>query len=87
MISQDAAAVINVTEATRLARAWQIEESWRHPSKRHSSPNELTQESVTSNSISIPVYSLPFSIIIFTGVEGANGLHQIVWTNILFRSY
>lgn len=39
-----------------------------------------------SNSISIPVDSLIFPIIAFAGVLGAEGLQQMVWTNIIVKA-
>jgi queuosine precursor transporter len=39
-----------------------------------------------SNSISIPVDSLMFPIIAFAGVLGAEGLQQMVWTNIIVKA-
>lgn len=39
-----------------------------------------------SNSISIPVDSLLFPIIAFAGVVGAEGLQQMVWTNIIVKA-
>lgn len=39
-----------------------------------------------SNSVSIPVDSLLFPIIAFTGVVGAEGLQQMVWTNIIVKA-
>ena len=39
-----------------------------------------------SNSISIPVDSLIFPIIAFAGVVGAEGLQQMVWTNIIVKA-
>ena len=38
-----------------------------------------------SNSVSIPVDSLLFPIIAFAGVVGAEGLQQMVWTNIIVK--
>ena len=38
-----------------------------------------------SNSVSIPVDSLLFPIIAFAGVVGAQGLQQMVWTNIIVK--
>jgi uncharacterized integral membrane protein (TIGR00697 family) len=39
-----------------------------------------------SNSVSIPVDSLIFPIIAFAGVVGAEGLQQMVWTNIIVKA-
>jgi hypothetical protein len=39
-----------------------------------------------SNSISIPVDSLMFPIIAFAGILGAEGLQQMVWTNIIVKA-
>jgi uncharacterized integral membrane protein (TIGR00697 family) len=39
-----------------------------------------------SNSISIPVDSLLFPIIAFAGVVGAEGLQQMIWTNIIVKA-
>jgi uncharacterized integral membrane protein (TIGR00697 family) len=39
-----------------------------------------------SNSVSIPVDSLLFPIIAFAGVVGAEGLQQMVWTNIIVKA-
>jgi len=39
-----------------------------------------------SNSVSIPVDSLMFPIIAFAGVLGAEGLQQMVWTNIIVKA-
>ncbi|MDD1738920.1 MAG: queuosine precursor transporter [Methanothrix sp.] len=39
-----------------------------------------------SNSISIPLDSLLFPIIAFAGVVGAEGLQQMVWTNIIVKA-
>ena len=39
-----------------------------------------------SNSVSIPVDSLIFPIIAFAGVLGAEGLQQMVWTNIIVKA-
>jgi uncharacterized integral membrane protein (TIGR00697 family) len=39
-----------------------------------------------SNSVSIPVDSLLFPIIAFAGVLGAEGLQQMVWTNIIVKA-
>jgi hypothetical protein len=39
-----------------------------------------------SNSISIPVDSLLFPIIAFAGIVGAEGLHQMFWTNIIVKA-
>ena len=39
-----------------------------------------------SNSISIPVDSLLFPVIAFAGVLGADGLAQMVWTNIIVKA-
>jgi len=39
-----------------------------------------------SNSVSIPVDSLLFPIIAFAGVVGAEGLHQMFWTNIIVKA-
>jgi queuosine precursor transporter len=39
-----------------------------------------------SNSISIPVDSLLFPIIAFAGILGAEGLQQMVWTNIIVKA-
>ncbi|MCX6678994.1 MAG: queuosine precursor transporter [Methanothrix sp.] len=38
-----------------------------------------------SNSVSIPVDSLLFPVIAFAGVVGAQGLQQMVWTNIIVK--
>ena len=38
-----------------------------------------------SNSVSIPVDSLLFPVIAFAGVVGAEGLQQMVWTNIIVK--
>ena len=38
-----------------------------------------------SNAVSIPVDSLLFPIIAFAGVVGAQGLQQMVWTNIIVK--
>jgi len=39
-----------------------------------------------SNAVSIPVDSLIFPIIAFAGVVGADGLQQMVWTNIIVKA-
>jgi queuosine precursor transporter len=39
-----------------------------------------------SNSVSIPVDSLMFPIIAFAGVLGAEGLQQMVWTNLIVKA-
>ena len=39
-----------------------------------------------SNSVSIPVDSFIFPIIAFAGVVGAEGLQQMVWTNIIVKA-
>jgi uncharacterized integral membrane protein (TIGR00697 family) len=39
-----------------------------------------------SNSVSIPVDSLLFPIIAFAGVLGAEGLQQMVWTNLIVKA-
>jgi uncharacterized integral membrane protein (TIGR00697 family) len=39
-----------------------------------------------SNSVSIPVDSLIFPIIAFAGVVGAEGLQQMIWTNIIVKA-
>jgi uncharacterized integral membrane protein (TIGR00697 family) len=39
-----------------------------------------------SNSVSIPVDSLLFPIIAFAGIVGAQGLQQMVWTNIIVKA-
>ncbi|MFZ2472115.1 MAG: queuosine precursor transporter [Methanothrix sp.] len=39
-----------------------------------------------SNSVSIPVDSVIFPIIAFAGVVGAEGLQQMVWTNIIVKA-
>jgi uncharacterized integral membrane protein (TIGR00697 family) len=39
-----------------------------------------------SNSVSIPIDSLLFPIIAFAGVLGAEGLQQMVWTNIIVKA-
>ena len=39
-----------------------------------------------SNSVSIPVDSLIFPIIAFAGVVGAEGLQQMIWTNIMVKA-
>jgi queuosine precursor transporter len=39
-----------------------------------------------SNSVSIPVDSLLFPVIAFAGVLGAEGLQQMIWTNIIVKA-
>jgi len=39
-----------------------------------------------SNAVSIPLDSVLFPLIAFAGIVGVEGLHQMIWTNIIVKA-